>query len=341
MNDETGKAPLSAESLPRIALTMGDPAGIGPELILKAFLDEEALGRCAPVVVGEIAVFRRYAEMLGIGMEFIRVESAREARSAAGRMPVIEPEGSGAGDCLSIGRIGREHSAAAHRAIVEASRLAMRGDVDGIVTAPIHKESLRQAGVMFPGHTELLGHLAQSRQTAMLLAGGGLRVALATIHTALRDVPAKITQGRLLPLFELTAEFMRRFGLENPRVGVAALNPHGGEGGLFGQEERTEIRPAIEKACAQGLSISGPFPGDTIFHSMLEGQFDVVVAMYHDQGLAPLKTLDFFGGVNVTMGLPYIRTSPDHGTAFDKAGKGEADPGSFLAALRLAAQLIA
>jgi len=342
MNDETGKAPLSAESLPRIALTMGDPAGIGPELILKAFLDEEALGRCAPVVVGEIAVFRRYAEMLGIGMEFIRVESAREARSAAGRMPVIEPEGSGAGDCLSIGRIGREHGAAAHRAIVEASRLAMRGDVDGIVTAPIHKESLRQAGVMFPGHTELLGHLAQSRQTAMLLAGGGLRVALATTHLPLKEVPAAITRGMLeRTLRILHGDLQGKYGIAAPRILVAGLNPHAGEGGYLGREEIEIITPVLDALRAEGMRLSGPHPADTMFTPPVLAEGDAVLAMYHDQGLTALKYATFGHGINVTLGLPVIRTSVDHGTALELAGSGRADPGSLFEALAEAARMAA
>jgi len=325
--------------LPRLALTLGDPAGIGPELILKAFRDETALSGCRPLVVGEIGLLRRHAEILGMDSEFLTVSTPAEAQGAAGRIPVLEPEGGRFEGELELGAVDARCGAAAHRAIVGAVRLALRGEIDGIVTAPIHKEALRASGVMFPGHTELLGHLAHSRETAMLMVGGGLRVVLATIHIPLRDVSAKITQARLEALFDLTDAFIRRFGIDSPRIAVAGLNPHAGEGGLFGSEERREIRPAIEAAAARGLRIEGPFPGDTVFHAMRQGAFDVVVAMYHDQALAPLKTLDFHRGVNVTMGLPFVRTSPDHGTAFDKAGRNEADPSSFIEAARLAARL--
>jgi len=320
-------------------LTLGDPAGIGPEIILKAFADKTALRCCRPLVVGEIALLRRHAEILGIKADLAAVSSVAEAEAAAGRIPALEPEGPRFEGELKLGAIDARCGAAAHRAIVGAVRLALRGEIDGIVTAPIHKEAFRASGVLFPGHTELLGHLAHARETSMLMVGGGLRIVLATIHVALRDVPAKISRARLEPLFDLTDAFIRRFGIESPRIAVAGLNPHAGEGGLFGQEERREIRPAIEAAAARGLRIDGPFPGDTVFHAMREGAFDVVIAMYHDQGLAALKTVDFHGGVNVTMGLPFIRTSPDHGTAFDKAGRNAADPSSFIAALRLAALL--
>lgn len=333
---------------PRLALTIGDPAGIGPELILKSFHSGQMNDVCVPVVVGEIALLEEHARRLGMPAEFIAVQLDEELRfpdfsdeSSQGAIPVIEPTSGRFEGELELGKVDERCGAVAHRAITEAVRLCMRGACDGIVTAPIHKESLHASGVLFPGHTELLAHLAHVRDTSMLLVGGGLRVVLATIHCALRDVPAKITKDRLVPLFLSTHSFIQRFGMARPRIAVAGLNPHAGEGGLFGNEERQEILPAIEAAREKGLTIDGPLPGDTVFHAMREGQYDVVVAMYHDQGLAALKTLDFHGGVNITMGLPFVRTSPDHGTAFNIAGKGQADPRSFLQAVALCAQLSA
>lgn len=326
---------------------MGDPAGIGPELILKAFAAPEVHSLCEPLVVGEIALLEQHAQNLGLDVEFVPVHADADAGFAPPyvdsdrerAIPVVEPSAGAFGGELALGKVSAECGAAAHRAIVEAVRLCLRGECDGIVTAPLHKESLNGAGVLFPGHTELLAHLAHARETAMLLVGGGLRVVLATIHCALREVPARVTKERLGPLFELTNDFIKRFGIQNPRIAVAALNPHAGEGGLFGSEERLEITPAIESSRGKGLTIEGPLPGDTVFHAMLQGEYDVVVAMYHDQGLAPLKTLDFHGGVNITMGLPFVRTSPDHGTAFNIAGQGRAECGSFMEAIRIAAQL--
>jgi len=336
-------------SLPRLAFTIGDPAGIGPELILKAFRSETLQSICEPIVVGEIPLLEDHARILGMPATFTPIHYDRDAGFAPpyveaeqeGAIPVLEPPSGRFEGELVLGQVDERCGAVAHRAIVEAVRLCLRGEVEGIVTAPLHKESLNASGVLFPGHTEMLAHLAHARETAMLLVGRGLRVVLATIHCPLREVPARITRERLDPLLDLTGAFIGRFGIERPRIAVAGLNPHAGEGGLFGSEERLVIAPAVEAARDRGLDVAGPLPGDTVFHSMLEGQFDVVVAMYHDQGLAALKTLDFHGGVNITMGLPFVRTSPDHGTAFNLAGRGVADPRSFMKAVEIAAQLAA
>ncbi len=326
-------------SLPRLAFTIGDPAGIGPELIIKSFLNGKILDYCQPFVVGEIKLLQQHAQTLKQDVEFIGISNPHDITSHSKRIPVLQPDsGQFEGD-LVLGQVDDRCGAVAHRAIVESVRWCLRGEIDGLVTAPLHKESLNASGVLFPGHTELLANLAHARETAMLLVGGGLRVVLATIHCALRDVPPKITRDRLGSLFDLTNNFIRRFGISSPRIAVAGLNPHAGEGGLFGNEERLEIIPAIEAARERGLTIEGPLPGDTVFHSMLQGNSDVVIAMYHDQGLAALKTLAFHDGVNITMGLPFVRTSPDHGTAFNIAGKGVADPRSFIEAVSIAAQL--
>ena len=250
--------------------------------------------------------------------------------------PKGEREGS-----IEFGRLRPEFAEAAARAVEEAAKLALAGSVAGIVTAPLTKEGLHLAGRAFPGHTEMLAALAgASGRELMLLVGGGLRVALATTHLALADVPklitAKLVGGKLA---ELAAGLAQDFGLKSPRIAVLALNPHAGEGGRFGREEIAVIAPAIQAARAAGIDATGPLPADTAFHRALRGEFDAVLAMYHDQGLAVLKALAFDTGVNVTLGLPIVRTSPDHGTAYDIAGKGAASERSMLEALKLAREI--
>ena len=228
-------------------------------------------------------------------------------------------------------------TAAGGRAAAQCIELAidacLKGRADAICTAPISKEGLRAAGYDFPGHTEMLAERSSAPLVAMMLAGGGLRVVLATIHEALDDVPKLIDHDKLAALLRLVRRSMPDFGIAQPRIGVAGLNPHSGEGGLFGREESEIIEPAIATVRDEGIDAIGPLAADTLFHRMLQGEFDVIVAMYHDQGLIPVKTLDFHGGVNITLGLPFVRTSPDHGTAYALAVRGEAQTGSILAAL--------
>ncbi len=224
--------------------------------------------------------------------------------------------------------------------ILTAIDLALEGEVSGMVTGPISKTALNLSGYPYPGHTELLAAKTGAYEVAMMLAGGEFRVVLATIHCALAEVPGRLSEEGLLRLFRLTCQALAAdFGLEEPRLGVAALNPHAGEGGLFGREEEEIITPAVQKAQAEGLPVSGPFPADTLFWRHHQGEFAAIVAMYHDQGLIPLKLLHFLDGVNVTLGLPIIRTSVDHGTAYELAGTGKAHPGSLKAALVLAAEM--
>ncbi len=285
-------------SLPRIAVTVGDPAGIGPEIVERARVDTRVTDVCDPVVYGpsDLARFR-----------------PGELSADAGR--------------------------AAYAAIVEAVNDALTGRVHAVATAPVNKEAFALAGLPWRGHTDLLAHLTGARSVAMMFYAEALRVVLATIHVPLADVPRLLTQAALEQVIRLTAREMPRFGFPRPRLAVAGLNPHAGEHGVIGSEERDVFEPALAACRADGIDVAGPFPADTLFVRAARGECDVVVASYHDQGLIPVKLLAFGKAVNVTLGLPIIRTSVDHGTAFDIAGKGVADHGSLVEAIRLAARL--
>ncbi len=288
---------------PRVAITAGDPSGIGPEVAAKAAAHASVLDVCDPVI---------YHATPGAAF------TPGELSAGAGR--------------------------AAYDIVVRATADAQAGVVDAIATAPISKEALRLAGLPWTGHTDLLAHLTASPHVVMMFYSDQLRVVLATVHVALADVPRLVTQASLEATIDLTARALPRFFIDDrhgrpPNIGVAGLNPHAGEHGLFGREEETAIAPAIAACRGRGVNVSGPFPGDTIFVRAVGGEFDAVVACYHDQGLIPVKLLAFGQAVNVTLGLPIVRTSVDHGTAFDIAGRGIADPGSMIAAVRLAARL--
>ncbi len=319
-----------------IAVTMGDPSGIGPEITLKVAADPDLAARL--VIIGDSAHLRRVARALPIDIEVRTVPAPQQAPSAAGTVNVID-----AGpplDDIAIGTVSTIAGTAAFDYVRSAIDLARDGRIAAIVTAPINKEALSAAGIAYPGHTEMLADLGGADRVAMMLANDQLRVVLVTIHCALRDAIAQITVENVLAAIRLAHQGTRRFGVSSPRVAVAGLNPHAGEGGLFGREEIEIITPAIDRARADGIDASGPWPGDTVFMQARRGLFDVVVAQYHDQGLIPIKYLGLENGVNITLGLPFIRTSPDHGTAFDIAGKGIADPASLREAVIQAARLI-
>ena len=287
--------------LPVIAITAGDPSGIGPEIAVKAARDPRVVATCRPVIYGphrpdDLAPF---------------------------------PEG----------RVDAASARAAYHAIVQATEDALAGRVAAIATAPINKEAFGQAGLEWRGHTDLLAHLCGVRDVVMMFWSDRLRVVLATVHVPLADVPRALSRDRLLGVLRITAASLPRFGIEAPRLAVAGLNPHAGEHGLLGREELDVIAPAVATARASGLDVAGPFPADTLFVRAARGEFDVVVAAYHDQGLVPVKLLAFGRAVNVTLGLPIVRTSVDHGTAFDIARKGVADEGSLVEAILLAARL--
>jgi len=308
---------------PRLALTVGDPAGIGPEIVLKA-LAAEARPPAEWVVYGPVAALEERARRFGL---------PGPAPLAAGLVDV------GVGE-VPLGAVSAEGGRAAAAAVQAAVADALAGRVRGIVTAPLNKESLRAAGHPWPGHTELLAEAAGVSDVAMLFVGGGLRVALLTIHRSLRSVPDALSQAEAERVVRLVHRELPRLGAKRRRIALCGLNPHAGEHGLFGREEEEVLRPAVEALRAEGITVAGPLPADTAFVRAQAGEFDAVVAAYHDQGLVPVKLLAFGRAVNVTLGLPFVRTSVDHGTAFDIAAAGTADPGSLLAAMGLAVELV-
>ena len=329
-----------------LLITMGDAAGIGPEIVLRAFAQRQAEG-C--VVVGDAAVLRRAARLLQrLDLPIAVIDDPADAAALpAGCVPVLQPPGLPQGLAeLPWGRIDARGGAAAAACIREAVARVQAGQGGAIVTAPIHKEALHAAGVDFPGHTEMLQALAAAPGTAlppvrMMLANDELRVVLVTIHLALRRAIEAVSFDAVLQTLRITHRSVPAWAGGAPRIAVAGLNPHAGEGGLFGDEEQTIIAPAIEAARAEGIAASGPYPPDTVFmrarrRAAYAEPFDVVVAMTHDHGLIPVKYLGVEQGVNVTLGLPFVRTSPDHGTAFDIAGRGMADASSLAAAIRAA-----
>ncbi|RRD56323.1 4-hydroxythreonine-4-phosphate dehydrogenase PdxA [Comamonadaceae bacterium OH2545_COT-014] len=337
-----------------IAITQGDPAGIGPEIIAKAFRDApDELRGC--FVAGHVGVQRRAAGWVeaatgGPGLPVAELTHPAQAWAAPPRcVPVLPVTTLSA--LPAPGQISAEAGAAAGQAVLWAARAALHGQVAALVTAPLHKEALAAAGPpcnRFPGHTELLqaeaaAHLGvppDELPVRMMLANSELRTVLLSIHVSLRQAIQNVTQGNILQTLRITHESVGKALQRPPRMAVAGLNPHAGEGGLFGHEEIEEIAPAIARARALGMDVHGPLPPDTVFMRARQGAFDVVVAMHHDQGLIPLKYLGVDDGVNVTLGLPFIRTSPDHGTAFDIAGTGRASAASLLAAVRAARALM-
>jgi 4-hydroxythreonine-4-phosphate dehydrogenase len=320
---------------PVIGITMGDPAGIGPEIIVKALRDETVYEICRPMVLGDPGAIRS-AMGRDDPLTIREIGGPADVRGMAGTlelMPICRLDK----ECLVPGFPRVEGGMAMMECVARAVEMARRGEIAGLVTCPINKSLMHLAGYPYEGHTQFIAGLTECKDYVMMLAGERLRVALVTIHCALKDVPYLVTTERIYRTVTVTSQaLLNDFGLENPRIGVAALNPHAGEEGLFGPEEEEIIKPPLEKAAKQGYNVSGPFPADTLFHRAVQGQFDAVIAMYHDQGLIPLKLLHFSNAVNVTLGLPIIRTSVDHGTAYDIAGKGVADPSSLKEAIRMA-----
>ncbi len=312
---------------PTIAISMGDPAGIGPEVLLKAVATKRVARLCRPVILGDEAILRHIADKVGL--------SAVIPQLTIHNLSTLHPER------IKPGRPYVRCGRAMVRYVESAARMALAGEVDAMVTGPISKEAINRAGCPFPGHTEFLASLTKTVDYAMMLGGKKLKVVLVTIHEPLKKVPQLLTEEKVLKTIGITDESFRMyFGLERPRIAVAALNPHAGEGGLFGYEEKRFIAPAIVRAKRGGIEVSGPHPPDTLFYRAVKGrEFDVVVAIYHDQGLIPLKLIHFEDGVNVTLGLPIIRTSVDHGTAYDIAWQGRASPKSMIAAIEMAAMM--
>ncbi|MBW2353502.1 MAG: 4-hydroxythreonine-4-phosphate dehydrogenase PdxA [Deltaproteobacteria bacterium] len=327
------------KSLPLIGVTMGDPAGVGPEIIVMALSDPSLYKICRPVVLGDPGVLAQTISTLSAPAMDLSINTVSTPASAGTTPGVIDlvPLSELKPGSARPGRPDVEGGRAMVKCIVRAVEMALAGEIDAMVTAPISKVLMHQAGYRYEGHTQLISHLTGTRDYVMMLAGERLRVALVTIHCALKQVPKILDTHMVYKTISITAEALRRdFGLIDPRLAVAALNPHAGEDGLFGWEERDIIGPAVQRAALDGLMVEGPFPADTLFYKAASGPYDAVVAMYHDQGLIPLKLLHFSDAVNITLGLPIIRTSVDHGTAYDIAGTGRADPSSLKEAIRMA-----
>ncbi|MGI5846281.1 MAG: 4-hydroxythreonine-4-phosphate dehydrogenase PdxA [Alphaproteobacteria bacterium] len=340
---------LTDERLPLIAITMGDPAGIGGEIAVRAVVEPVVLARCRPVIIGDSQVLADAIGYTGVRARLISLDDVTDAANLHGVINVVDMRNVDMSKHV-YGEVNADAGKAAFQYIHTGIELALAGKVDGVVTGPIHKESLNLAGYDYPGHTEIFAKLTGTRDYAMMLVDQGLRVVHVTTHVSLRDACDLVTRERVFAVIKLANQAMLDLGLKNPRIGVAGLNPHSGEGGLFGTEEIDEIHPAIRDAQNLGMIVDGPVPPDTLFAKTRAGQYDVAIAMYHDQGHIPLKTVGFtldaktgkwtsVSGVNVTLGLPIIRTSVDHGVAFGKAGEGRANPQSMIDAICLASKM--
>lgn len=335
--------------LPILAITMGDPAGIGPEIVVRALNDKETYSKCRPLVTGDAGVISMAIRILNLPMTVNAIERVSDARFEYGCIDVFDLK------CINpvtfeLGKVSAQCGNAAFLSIVKAIELAMTDEVDGTVTAPLNKEALNLAGHHFDGHTEIYAHFTHTKKYAMLLADEFLRVIHVSTHVSLREACDRVKKARIIEVTELINDACIQFGIPSPRIGIAGLNPHSSDNGLFGWEEEKEIIPAIEELKERGFNVQGPVPPDTLFAKAKCGQFDGCVAMYHDQGHIPFKVVGFnwdqktgkmesVKGVNITLGLPIIRVSVDHGTAFDVAGKGIASADALLLSIDYAARM--
>jgi 4-hydroxythreonine-4-phosphate dehydrogenase len=322
-----------------IAITMGDPGGIGPEILVKALKKKKPSGHCAYLVIGAREAFKKLRQKTGLSVPFKTISSVSRGSLDAGNIYFLDITNAVPDKRrFKTGQLDRGNGRLALAAIEKAAVLARLGIVDAIVTAPVNKTAIRLVNKKFIGHTEFLARKAGTRRFAMMFFSPRLKITLATIHVPLKKVSGLITVKSILEKILLTDEMLKRgFGMKDPKIAVCALNPHGKESG---DEEERILVPAVRAACRQGINASGPFSADLLFHAAYHGKYDALIGMYHDQALAPFKLVAFHNGVNVTLGLPYVRTSPDHGTAFDIAYQGKADPSSMLAALRLAKKVV-
>jgi 4-phospho-D-threonate 3-dehydrogenase / 4-phospho-D-erythronate 3-dehydrogenase len=328
----------NVNNTPIVGITMGDAAGIGPEVIMKALAEPEVYAMCRPVVIGDAKILERANGIVGGSSSLRRIAQPSEGRFQPGTVDCIDLDLL-PGD-LAFGQISAAAGDAAFRYVERAIQLAKKHEIDAICTAPLNKEALHKGGHIYPGHTEILADLTGTQDFAMMLTARNLRVIHVTTHVGLIDAVNMITPERVLRVIKLVDATLRKAGIDQPNIAVCGINPHAGEHGLFGHgEDEQKVLPAVERARAEGIAAHGPLPADTVFFRAGRGDFDAVVAMYHDQGHAPVKVLGLEAGVNITVGLPIIRTSVDHGTAFDIAGSGAADPASMLEALRQAALL--
>lgn len=323
---------------PIVGITMGDPVGVGPEVALKALCRKSLFDACRPLVIGDAGLLDRLNRTLGTGLDIRVIEDPEQGRYRAGEVDVIQvsrllpDQCQPARPCIESGRAMVDY-------IETAISWAMNGRIHAVTTCPINKAAMQAAGVCFEGHTQLLAARTHTSRVVMMLAGPRLRVALVTTHVPLHQVAQALSQESIITTLRITDYALKRsFGIAQPRIAVAGLNPHAAERGLFGDEEVRVISPAIEAACRSGVRASGPHPPDTVFYWAYQDRWDAVVAMYHDQGLIAFKMVHFTDGVNTTLGLPFVRTSVDHGTAYDIAGQGKADPRSLQAAVLMAAE---
>lgn len=329
----------SSPDKPRIGITIGDPAGIGPEIVLKAVADVDVCAACSPVIIGAADEIQRQARALSLTAGFPTRTAGQPGLDSVDGPVILDT--ANLTERVQWGALSAASGRAAVAAIEACVRLCLAGELAAMTTAPINKESLKLAGSPFPGHTEMITALCGGEDSLMCFFAGDLRVFLLTIHTSLADAIKSVTRTRVASAIVLADRELRRFGIDRPRIAVAGLNPHAGEHGLFGSEEAREIEPAIEECRAKhNIDVTGPLPADTLFLRAWRGEFDAVAACYHDQGLIAVKCLAIGNAVNVTLGLPIIRTSVDHGTAFDIAGRGVADHGNMVEAIKLAARLV-
>jgi 4-phospho-D-threonate 3-dehydrogenase / 4-phospho-D-erythronate 3-dehydrogenase len=323
---------------PLIAITLGDAAGIGPEVVAKAVSEKSIYSICRPLVVGELVTLQKALDLVQSPLKIHTVSAAAEMVSRFGTLDLLDMHNLDQKEVLT-GHISPACGKAAVEFILKAAQMAIQGEVDALVTAPINKEATRLAGYGELGHMELLERYTGVKESATMLASGRLRVVHLTTHHSLKDALGYVTRERILARLALIQKSFAGWGIQQARIAVAALNPHGGEGGILGDEEIREIIPAVETAKSLGIDARGPYPADTVFNRAIRGEFDVVLALYHDQGHIPIKIYGFEKSVSVALGLPFIRTSVDHGTAFDIAGKGIAEAESMLEAIRVAVSL--
>src|SRR5829696_9643029 len=329
---------MSDNVRPMLSITMGDPAGIGPEVVLKALAQAEVFARCRPLVVGDRRILERASGWLGQTPEFDVVTEPAQGTYQLGRVTLLDLDNAPP-ERIPVGEESAAAGAAAVDYVFRACDLAMAGAVDAVVTAPLNKAAMHLAGYQYAGHTELLTERTGAERVSMLLVGPNLRIVHVSTHVALEEAIARVTPQRVEDVIQIAHDACHALGIARPRIAVAGLNPHASEGGIFGNEEIERIEPAITAARARGWNVSDPQPPDTVFLRATKGAYDIVVAMYHDQGHIPMKLLAFDSGVNVSVGLPIIRTSVDHGTAFDIAGTGVASETSMLAAIDVALQM--
>jgi 4-hydroxythreonine-4-phosphate dehydrogenase len=340
---------MSVSKLPIIGISMGDPAGIGPEICAKTLALKEIYDICRPIVVGDAGVMANAVRFCGLKLEVVGRQAVSDARFALGSVDVFDLKNLPL-DQLRHKEVAAAHGQASYEYVAKVIELAMAGEIDATVTGPINKAAINAAGHHYAGHTEIYADLTKTRNYSMMLAEGNFRVAHVSTHVSLRVACERVKKERVLTVIRLAHAALRQLGIETPRLGVAGLNPHCGEGGLFGNEDDQEIAPAVAAARAEHIAADGPLPADTVFSKMRGGMYDIVIVMYHDQGHIPTKLIGFqyddatgtwgqMAGVNITLGLPIIRVSVDHGTAFGKAGEGRANPQSMIEAVKLAATL--